>query len=99
MKWFTWCFILLFAISSGCVVRPSGNDKAEDSVGVAEMKADGTIILQLGSATFNGALTEGHFEYPPNHPDYEKLLKHIQPIAPGKIVKVRPFPPAMQPQL
>jgi hypothetical protein len=52
------------------------------------MKADGTIILQLGSATFNGAVTEGHFEYPPNHPDYEKLLKRIQPIAPGKIVKV-----------
>ena len=83
--------VLLGALGSGCATQ--GLRGTISSIGVATMQGDGTIVLQLGSGKFKDATSEGHFVYPPNHPDYQEILKHVRPIKPGESVPVKPFPP------
>jgi hypothetical protein len=70
--------------------KPTGKKLA--SIGVAEMKADHSIILQLRSEGPKGELIEGYFVYPTEHPDYAKVLAHVGPLVPGQSVFVRPWP-------
>jgi hypothetical protein len=98
LKWARPGVVISCAALSSCVAAGERADTAEAFVGVAEMKADGTIILQLGSTSFEGAVNEGPFEYPPTHPDYTKILNHIRPITPGRRVRVRPFTSEMNQQ-
>ena len=62
------------------------------TIGTAEMKADGTIVLRLRAELPGGGSGEGQLVYPPTHPDYKKILEHVSPIAPGQTVLVRPWP-------
>ncbi|HKP03672.1 MAG TPA: hypothetical protein VJU77_09970 [Chthoniobacterales bacterium] len=62
------------------------------SIGTAEMKADGTILLRLRGELPGGGNGEGQLVYPKTHPDYRMILEHISPIAPGQSVSARPWP-------
>jgi hypothetical protein len=62
------------------------------TIGTAEMKADGTIVLRLRAELPAGGSGEGELVYPPTHPEYKKILEHVSPIAPGQTVLVRPWP-------
>ena len=61
------------------------------TIGTAEMKADGTIVLRLRAELPGGGSGEGEMVYPPSHPEYKKILEHISPMAPGQTVLVRPL--------
>ncbi len=82
--------ILAFGINVNVL---GGEPKSEPAtIGTAEMKADGTIVLRLRAELPGGGTGEGELVYPPSHPDYKKILEHISPIAPGQTVLVRPWP-------
>jgi hypothetical protein len=67
-------------------------EKKKDSIGVATMKDDGTIVLHLRAKAPNGATGEGTLVYPPSHPEYQNILSHIAPIRKGQSVPVKPWP-------
>jgi hypothetical protein len=54
------------------------------------MSADGTLVLDLraqsGSTTGDARLV-----YPPSHPQYQKILEHLSPIATGQRKLVSPW--------
>jgi hypothetical protein len=60
--------------------------------GTATREADGTIIVQLRTTGTAAPTGDGRQVYPPSHPDYEKIRKHIGPIETGSSVTVRPWP-------
>ena len=70
-----------------------GEPKREPAtIGTAEMKADGTIVLRLRAEPPGGGSGEGELVYPSTHPDYKKILEHVSPIGPGQTVLVRAWP-------
>lgn len=83
------CSIAVNAVQSQVAEK---KEKAEESIGVATMKDDGTIVLRLRAKSPSGALGEGTLTYPPTHPEYRNILSHIGPIRPGQSVSVRPWP-------
>ena len=63
------------------------------SIGSARMKPDGTIVLQLRATDpASGAMGDAQFEYPPGHPQYQEVLKHIGGLKPGEDKLVPPWP-------
>ena len=80
--------ILLFVILPAVAGEPA-------TIGTAEMKPDGTIVLRLRAELPGGGSGEGQLVYPPGHLDYKKILEHVSPIAPGETVAVRPWPKAI----
>ena len=80
-------------------LQPSNSSTAEsnlqtstkDSIGSATMKNDGTIVLQL-RAEGPDAIGDALLLYPPNHPEYNSILKHIGPIKPGENKPIPPWP-------
>jgi len=63
-----------------------------DSVGVATMTADGTIVLRLRAETEDGAIGEGRFSYAPTDKDYRSVLDHLGGLEPGESKPVPPWP-------
>ena len=70
---------------------PANRPAQSASIGSATMKEDGTIVLQL-RAEGPGALGDSMLIYPPNDPDYAKILQHIGPMRPGETKNVAPWP-------
>ena len=64
----------------------------KESIGIATMKDDGTIVLRLRAKTPHGGLGDGTLVYPPTHPQYQNILAHIGPIRKGQTVPVKPWP-------
>lgn len=62
------------------------------SIGVCWMADDGTITLRLGAELPNGFVGHAMAEYPPQHREYAKILKHVGPLKPGGSKSVRPWP-------
>jgi len=60
------------------------------SIGTAEMTPDGVIALYVVSIG-PGPIAHGALSYPPNHPDYEMIKRHIGAISPGQTKPVPPF--------
>ncbi len=64
--------------------------EGSDAIGEATMSADGTLVLDLraqsGSTTGDARLV-----YPPSHPQYQKILEHLSPIATGQRKLVSPW--------
>ena len=98
MKPFVLFALLAVACAAGCAV-PSKVRRASDapSIGSAEMKTDRSIVLRLRAETADGAVGEGYFVYPIGHPEYQKILQHVGPLAPGQSVSVRPWPDEKKP--
>lgn len=63
-----------------------------DSIGVATMQADGTIILDLRATDGAGAIGDARLVYGKDHEDYQMVLDHLGGLAPGESKPVPPFP-------
>jgi hypothetical protein len=73
--------------------EPPGDEPTTESIGVATMEADGTLVLQLRAEDGAGTVGEGYFRYPPDHPQYRSTLEHIgADMRPGESRPVPPFP-------
>jgi hypothetical protein len=64
--------------------------EAVESIGTAEMSADGTITLRLRSLSPN-PIAEGVLTYAPDDPQYEEVKQHLGGIAPGEFKPVKPW--------
>lgn len=63
-------------------------------IGSAHREPDGTLVLWLRAESEDGSVVgHGELRYPPSHPDYDRVLRHLGSIPPGGAVLVRPFPP------
>jgi hypothetical protein len=62
------------------------------SIGTARMDADGTIVLRLIARDPGGARGEALMRYPPSHPEYAAILRHVGPLRPGEERPVAPWP-------
>jgi hypothetical protein len=60
-----------------------------DSVGTAQMSADGVITLHLHTL-WPEPKAEGMLSYAPDDPQYEEIKRHLGGIAPGES---KPVPP------
>jgi hypothetical protein len=61
------------------------------AIGMATMSSDLTIHLQLWRKDDKGAIAEGVFNYKPDHPRYQEILRHVGGLAPGQSKPVPPF--------
>ena len=61
-----------------------------DSIGTAQMSADGTISLQL-RAEEGEMVGDSFFEYKPDSPEYAEILDHIGGLKPGEEKSVSPW--------
>jgi len=63
------------------------------TIGVARMRPDGTIELHLrATAGPGGPVGHGLLEYPPGHPRYQEVLRHLGGLKPGEVKNVPPWP-------
>lgn len=69
--------------------QPPSQPPAE-SIGQADMEADGTIILHL-RAVSPTAVGDALIRYPTDHPQYRMILEHLGGLEPGQSKPVRPF--------
>jgi hypothetical protein len=67
-------------------------EEQRKSIGSATMLPDGTIVLLLSAEGPNGEIGDTRYEYPPNHPQYAEILKHVGPLRPGDDKPVAPWP-------
>lgn len=72
--------------ASGQVAAPS-----DAPIGTARMLTDGTVVLDLVASGL-GAIGDARLTYPPGHPEYQAILRHLGGLQPGEIKPVRPFP-------
>ena len=56
------------------------------------MEEDSTIVLYLGAEEPGGIFVDGQAKYPPGHPEYKKILKHLNGLKPGEEKLILPFP-------
>lgn len=63
-----------------------------ESIGVATMEDGGVIVLQLRASLGGGAIGDGLFRYPPDHPQYETILRHLGGLESGQSKPVPPWP-------
>jgi hypothetical protein len=61
-----------------------------DSVGRAQMSADGTITVQLRSL-WPDPIAESQLVFPPDDPQYDEIKHHIGGISPGESKPVPPW--------
>jgi hypothetical protein len=64
--------------------------QALESIGQADMDADGTIVLHL-RAVSPTAIGDALLRYPPGHAQYKTILDHLGGLEPGQSKPVRPF--------
>jgi hypothetical protein len=67
-------------------------EAAAETIGTATTRPDGTITLRLRAAAPDAGVGEALIEYPPDHPDYQRIRAHVGALAPGESVSVRPWP-------
>jgi hypothetical protein len=65
---------------------------AQESIGVATMEADGTIVLRLIARGPGGMRGEGVLRYPVSDPKYRDILDHVGSLKPGETRPVAPWP-------
>ncbi len=61
-----------------------------ESIGTADMAADGTITLHLKSL-WPDAHEDSDLTYAPDDPQYNEIKQHLGGIAPGQSKTIRPF--------
>ncbi len=72
------------------VERISNSETAEQTIGAAEMKEDGTITMQL-RALGAGMIGDSTIEYTPSQKEYDEVLLHLGPLKPGQSKWVTPW--------
>lgn len=79
---------------AGLLGQAPAPPSAEAPIGSAHREPDGTLVLWLLAESEDVSIVgHGELRYPPSHPDYDLVLRHLGPIPPGGQVLVRPFPP------
>jgi hypothetical protein len=61
-------------------------------IGSATMQDNGTILLQLRAESSEGTIGDVLLKYPPQHPQYRKILRHVGGLKPGECKPVSPWP-------
>jgi hypothetical protein len=61
-----------------------------DSIGIAEMTADGTITLHLKSL-WPDPHEDSDLTYTPDDPQYDEIKRHLGGIEPGQSKQIPPF--------
>lgn len=87
-----WSIVVLALCLAGasCAAR---TPRAPESIGVATMELDGTIVLQLRAEDpETGARGDGRMTYPRGHKEYDAILKHLGGLRPGETKPVPPWP-------
>jgi hypothetical protein len=64
----------------------------ERPIGTASMAEDGTIHLDLRAEGEAGEHGMALFSYPPSHPEYQMVLRHLGGLKPGEEKLVPPWP-------
>jgi hypothetical protein len=62
------------------------------SIGSATMEEDGTIVLHLRAESPGRAVGDALLRYPPGHPQYDEMLKHLGGLEKGQEKPVPPWP-------
>ena len=73
---------------SSCTMEREGNQ----SIGSARMEEDGTIVLTLRAEGPKGLIGDALFRYPPDHPEYNNVLRHLGGLKKGEVKQVPPWP-------
>lgn len=60
-------------------------------IGIATMLPDGTIVLDLRAEAPGGTVGQGRLTYPPGHPEYAAVLRHLGGLRPDEVKSVRPW--------
>ncbi|MCC6522962.1 MAG: hypothetical protein IT373_09895 [Polyangiaceae bacterium] len=60
------------------------------SIGVATMRPDRTIVLDLRAEGPGGEVGMARLTYEPTHPEYDGVLRHLGGLRPGE---QKPVPP------
>ena len=92
--------VLLFLLSQllwtgACYNRSSSEQENNNSIGSAEMAADGTITLQLRAEGKSGGepvVGDAIFVYKKDDPKYKDILEHLGGMKPGESKSVKPWP-------
>jgi hypothetical protein len=75
--------------------RPDEPPRArQESIGVARMLPDGTLVLDLRATDSEGKGIRGdaRFYYTKSDRDYAEVLRHLGGLSPGEAKPVPPFP-------
>jgi len=62
------------------------------SIGMATMAGDGTIIVDIRAESSQGDIGDVRIVYPPTHPRYQNVLRHLGGLLPGEKKPVPPWP-------
>jgi len=62
------------------------------SIGMATMAEDGTLIVDIRAESPQGDIGDARFVYPPTHPRYQNVLRHLGGLLPGEKKPVPPWP-------
>ena len=86
--------VLLGGLAAAAFAAEQSNEPipcaSVESIGVAEMAADGVISLRLHSLSPN-PIAEGVLTYAPDDPQYEEIKRHLGGITPGEFKPVPPW--------
>lgn len=89
----------ILAVTTGLIGPAAGQFKKDlppvtcaslDSIGVADMAADGTITLHLKSL-WPDAHEDSDLTYAPDDPQYNEMKQHLGGIDPGQSKPIPPF--------
>jgi len=65
--------------------------EAAPSIGMATMRGDDTVLLQLRATGPGGMVGDALLRYPPSDPNYAAMRAHLPALRPGRSVPVPPF--------
>lgn len=85
----------LFLAASGCAERAKSNrtnSSEPQSIGVAWLESDGTLVMQLRAEQPGKAQGDALLRYPPADPQYHRMLEHVGDLKPGQTNPVPPWP-------
>jgi hypothetical protein len=85
-------FILTFFLIYSMNCEAQMDKKSVASIGSAKMEEDGTIVLQLRAEAPDGAVGDAILRYPPGHPQYDEILRHLGGLEKGQEKPVAPWP-------
>jgi hypothetical protein len=83
---------LLGACGPATTTPPPPPASQPAAIGVATMRPDGTLVLDLRATGPGGALGDARLVYPPGHAQYQTILQHLGGMTPGQQKPVPPFP-------
>ncbi len=85
----------IFVNKRGRIIKGSisGIEKeGKQSIGSARMEEDGTIVLALRAEGPKGLTGDALLRYPPGHPEYNNVLRHLGGLKKREVKQVPPWP-------